>query len=259
MRTIVWWTVWGLAISVGVVALFEAAPHHANLLVAIPLISGSIAAAFIRIEHEYRHALEHAKWLGLSLVFLIAGVGYVYLKANARGPFSTGTSCRALLGTTFGMSVPEVERALHRRLTAEHEDVSLAEQAHRWVLESLPAIAREPQAKYTIPLTVYANPARATFEFEKGQLAKVDLELESPNVSSATELYQTLQNDLAKEYRLAQSEEKSPVAHYRKELVDATLSKSAAEGKPTVIVVSLQYLPALQEAPAPLAVSANVF
>src|SRR5205823_4772770 len=101
MRTIIWWTLWGLVLATGLIALLEAHRNIFHLLIALPILCGATAAGLKRIKHEYREAIEHAKWAVVTCCFLIAAMGYVYLKANAVGPFGTGTSRKAFLGTTF--------------------------------------------------------------------------------------------------------------------------------------------------------------
>src|SRR5437763_1022207 len=138
MRTIIWWTLWGLAVATGLIALLEAQRNIFHLLIALPILCGTAAAGLKRIRYEYKEALEHAKWAVVTGCFLIAGMGYVYLKANGVGPFGTGTSHKAFLGTTFGMSLPEVERALGRPLAEADLDKPLTERAESWVLDAMP-------------------------------------------------------------------------------------------------------------------------
>src|SRR5262245_38489075 len=114
--TLMWWSLWGLVIGIGLFGLQEAPRNSIHWMLSLPLLTGAMAAAVLRLKHEYKEAMMHAKWIGLTGVLFLFGTGYLYVKTQAYGPFATATEHRAFLNATFGMSVPEVERALNRKL-----------------------------------------------------------------------------------------------------------------------------------------------
>src|SRR3979411_2905912 len=113
-KTMWWWSIWGLVVGIGFFGLQEAHRNPLHRILAFPLLSGAVAAAVLRLRHEYHEAMLHAKWVLVSAALLLLGGGYMYLKAEGYGPFSTASAHKAFLGTTFGMSLPEVERVLGR-------------------------------------------------------------------------------------------------------------------------------------------------
>lgn len=262
MRTILWWAVWGLVVSIGIIGLLERGPHHLNLLAAIPLLTGAIAAGLIRVEHEYRHAIEHAKWVGVSALFLIVSLGFVYVKGNAVGPFATGTKHKAILGTTFGMSVPEVERVLGRRLAATEGEEHFKDQAHQWVLDALPTVAHPLETRYAIPLTIYQTPGEAAFYFYRGKLGKVQIAFDPRSQEDISGLRQRLQRELAREYRDVKSSPAGSLENrlvFSKDAVEAVVTSHPAENGQMALTVTLKYEPTTPHQATALAVEANLF
>lgn len=261
MRSIVWWTVWGLVMAVGAIGLLEFHRSHYFLVLSIPLLTGAIAAAVHRLEHEYRHAIEHAKWAGVSAVFLLAAVGFLYLKAHAIGPFTTGTPHKALLGTTFGMSVPEVERTLGRKLRVNPAEGALQEKAHEWLAEALPLPRERSDESYSLPVNVFGARSRITFHFDKRRLARVELQFMPARSEEATRIRLKILEELSKDYKLTEESTKEELSRYRyaKESVDALLIAGEGSDKLTNIRVVLDYIPTEEQAPAPLAAESNVF
>ncbi len=253
MRTVVWWTVWGLVVSAGIIGLLESSRYHPHLLLAVPLLTGATAAAILRVQYEYHHAVQHAKWLAMSSLFLMCGLGYLYAKANAYGPFATGTICKAFLGTTFQMSVPEVERALGRRLAQDREEKPLSERAQEWIVDALPLPGRPVDERYALAISLYRVPCNASFLFRKAQLGGVRLEFEPVQNQELDALLTQVRRELEKDYKAA-----SPNI-YRKEDVQAVLDIQPAGPQHVRLVVSLQYLPSVEAAPAALAVESNAF
>src|SRR3954469_7404816 len=96
-KTLVWWSLWGMVVGMGLVGLKEAQRNCLHLLLAVPLLTGALAAAILRLKHEYHEVLMHAKWVGISGALLLLSSGYAYLKTGAYGPFATASPCRAFL------------------------------------------------------------------------------------------------------------------------------------------------------------------
>ncbi len=262
MRTIVWWAVWGLVVSAGVIGLLETTPHHVHLLLAFPLLTGAAAAALLRMKYEYEHAVQHAKWLVLSSIFLMSGMGYLYTKANAYGPFSTGTTHKAFLGTTFGMSIPEVERALGRRINGEESEKPIQERAQDWILQVLPLPEHPSEGRFELPLTLYHIPCKTLFLFKKGKLGRVEVQFESLPAKEGAALVGRLREELEKEYKPAESETSrkgKPPLVFRKESVEAAIEIFRTEAHHARVRATLQYLPFLEAPPPALSVEANAF
>src|SRR5437773_7675827 len=112
MRSILWWGVWGMVVGIGVLGLRESSHTSLHFLIAMPLLTGALAAAAVRIRHEYHEAMQNAKWLLISSGFFVLSSGILYLRAEAMGPFRMGSAHKAILGATFEMSAREVERAV---------------------------------------------------------------------------------------------------------------------------------------------------
>jgi hypothetical protein len=263
MHTIVWWGVWGLVVSAGLVGLLENAPHHLHLLLALPILTAAMAAALIRLNYEYHQAIQHAKRLVISSLVLMTGLGCLYVKARALGPFATGTTQKAFLGTTFGMSLPETERALGRRLHEDQEeDKPLQERAQDWLLEALPLPGHPVETSFAMPLTLYRVPCKTIFAYKKGKLARVELEFDTLPTHAAELLVGKIRAELEKDYR------PMPDAAGHKPAFPLVFEKESAESKIEIfrtdphylrVRVTLQYLP-FMDAPAPaLSVEANVF
>ncbi len=261
MRSIVWWTVWGLVLAISLLGLLEFQRSRYFLVLSIPLLTGAIAAAIHRLEHEYRHALEHAKWAVVSALFLLAAIGFLYLKARAYGPFSTATSHKALLGTTFGMSLPEVERKLGRKLRERSVEGALQERAHEWLWEALPIPQGRSGEQYSLPVMVYGTRSRVTFYFERRKLNRVELQFLPMNKNEASVIRVKLHEELLKEYALSKerAERELTERRYTKETVEATVVMAPGSDRLVNIRVLLEYLPTVEEAPAPLRAEANIF
>lgn len=253
MRTIVWWTVWGLVVSAGIIGLLEAPYHHARLLLSLPLLTGATAAAFLRIQYEYHHAIQHAKWMAMSSLFLMCGLGYLYAKANAYGPFATGTAHKAFLGTTFEMSVPEVERAIGRRLTPDIAEKPYSERAQAWIVEALPLPGRPEEERFVLPLSLYHVPCNVSFFFRRSRLGEVRVEFDPLPAIELDTLLGQIRGELGKEYKRDSDE------LYLKEDVQATIETIPAASRSIRSAISLKYLPFVEAVPAPLAVESNAF
>ena len=255
MRTILWWTLWGLVVAIGLIALLEAHRNILHLLIASPILCGAAAAGLKRVKHEYREAVEHAKWALVTSLFLIAGLGYVYLKANAFGPFATGTSRKAFLGTTFGMSVPEVERALGQPLADAALDKPLTDRAESWVLEAMPVPRHTLQDRYTVSATLYQVPCDVTFQFIAGKLGKVEVMFKPASDQEMNMLLDRIRQELSKDYK--------PVADsallFQKEDVQASLTAAQWASGRSNVGVTLIYLPYDQKKPASLIAENNAF
>jgi hypothetical protein len=255
MRTIVWWTVWGLVLAVVGIGLLEAPRNHFLLLLAVPLLTGAAAAALLRIEYEYHHALQHAKWLGVSSLLLLGGMGILYMKAHASGPFATGSAHKAILGATFEMSLPEVERALDRKLVGDSANKTLQDSAHGWVLEALSLPGLETQESYSLPISIYRFPCQASFQFLRGKLGKVRLDFEPMRRKESAALLERVTEDLHKDYKPVPD----ATLTYEKESVRMTMALARTESGRSQVSITLQYLPFISQEPPPVSVEANVF
>src|SRR5258708_26864022 len=113
-KTIVWWSLWGMAVGMGLFGLQEVHQNSLHLILALPLLTGALAAAVLRLKHEYHEALLHAKWLVVSGGLLLLSSRYAYMKTEADGPVGTATAHKAFSGTRFRMSAPGVGRPAGR-------------------------------------------------------------------------------------------------------------------------------------------------
>jgi len=259
-KTIVWWTIWGLFVSIGIYGLKEGGQHSVNLIASIPILTGAAAAAVLRLKHEYHEVILHAKWVGVSTVFLLLGSAYLYVRAEGYGPFATGSSHKAFLGTTFEMSPHEVERALGRSLAGsrgEHAPEGLKD----WAFMMLPGMDGKRDTRTLSPLTIYRVPAQARFDFVSGKLGRVEIQFQPTPSEDTTALVHHVQEDLEKEYRQQDStaSPENTSILYRKEAVDAALTQTSVDPRHQQVAIVLQYLPYVDKAAAPLAVEAKAF
>lgn len=256
-RTLVWWSLWGLVVGIGLFGLQEAHYHSIHFIIAFPLLTGAGAAAVMRLKHEYHEAMLHAKWVLISSVLLLLGSGYVYLKAEAYGPFSTASTTRAFLGTRFEMSPPEVERTLGRRLETTEADRSGQDGFKDWIVDVLPDFEHKTESRVLPELVVYHVPGKARFDFVGGKLAKVTLEFQPTAASETPALQERIQTDLSQEYQRGDVSPRAIV--YKKPQVDATLVLAPIDPQHQQLSVVLQYLPLADQTPGPLTVDTKAF
>jgi|GEM_PF-1998352 len=175
-KNIFWWTLWGLALGAGLFSLKESFRLNLYLLLAMPLLAGSAAAAVSRLNHEYHKAAAQAKWLALGAPIALLGLALLYIRAGGYGPFATGGTQRAFLGVTFGMSVPEVERALDRRLVPVEAPKELPSMVNEWLTEIV-VPSRRSQTRYILPdLELFGIAGQARLDFVEGRLGRTQLE-----------------------------------------------------------------------------------
>jgi hypothetical protein len=258
--TLIWWSAWGLVVGIGFFGLQEAQRHSIHWILSLPILTGAGAAAILRLKHEYKEAIAHAKWMGLSTVLLLVGMGSLYLKTEARGPFASATAHRAFLGTTFEMSLPEVERTVGRRLVASGES-SMPEGLKDWIMELVPDHGSRIDKRTLSDLLVYGFPCRAHFEFVSGKLARVTLEFLPTARADTRALRESLESGLAKDYKRidAVSSAGTGAVLFRKDAVDASLVQIPSDPLHQQLTVVLQYLPLAESGPGPLAVNSKVF
>lgn len=261
MRSILWWSVWGLVLAIGAIGLLEFPRSHYFLILSIPLLTGAVAAAIHRLEHEYRHALEHAKWAGVSAIFLFAALGFLYFKVHAYGPFSTATTHKALLGVTFGMSVPEVERKLGRPLRAHPVEGELQEKAHEWLLEALPLPTEKSAEAYSLFVQLFGSRSQLTFYFDHRQLGRVEVQFVPGSKDTMADLKKTVIEELGKDYVLKEEATKDGLTRmeFAKENVEARLYSGVGSDHLTTLRVVMEYLPLAEQPKPPLAADTNVF
>jgi hypothetical protein len=259
MHTLMWWTVWGLVVGIGLFGLKESSRASLHLILALPLLSGAAAAAILRVRHEYQEALQHAKWLAISSGFLLLGSGYLYLRTEAFGPFATGTQHKAFLESTFEMSVPEVERAIGRKLSIPASERQDPDGLKEWVLGILPLPERPPESRTLNHLIVYGVPGEARFEFTKGKLGKIELVFDNTSKEDTGPLLRRIRDDLEKTYKPAEPAAVRAPFLYRKEAVEAVVDDTVVDSSHEQVQVRLTYLPFLEKEPGPLTVNAQVF
>ena len=254
MHTVIWWSVWGLVVGISLFGLEEARGHSIHMIISLPLLSGALAAAALRLKHEYHEAMQHARWVLFTIVFLSLGSGYVYLKTGAYGPFATGTSHKAFLQTTFEMSVSEVERALGRPLTEEVPDKANDEGLKDWLFEMIPGPSRPVLERLLPELSIYHVPCQARFVFFRGKLSRVSVEFKKTTHEETDQLVRLAQQDLEREYKPAGSG-----MVYRKEAVEATIARTPTDPDNEQVIVTLQYLPFASQKPPLLTADTQVF
>lgn len=259
MHTLAWWTLWGLAVGVGLFGLKQSLHESLHLILALPLLSGAAAAAVLRLRHEYRQLLQHAKWLAISSALLFLGSGLLYLRTQAFGPFATGTPHKAFLGSTFEMSIPEVERAIGRTLSVPAAETQDPEGLKEWLLGILPLPARPAEVRTLKPLVVYGVPAEARFEFSRGKLARVGVVFNNTSKEATGPLLQRIRDDLGKTYTPAEPAGSRAPFVYQKEAVEAVIEDASADSAHDQLQVRLTYLPFQDKEPGPLTVDTQAF
>jgi hypothetical protein len=257
VHTMMWWSIWGLVVGIGLFGLQEAHRNSIHLILAFPLLTGATAAAVIRLRHEYHEAMLHAKWVVVSSGLLLLGTGYMYLRSEGYGPFASGTTHKAFLGATFEMSAPEVERALGRKLSVTGEN-SAPEGLRDWMVELVPDFERRAESRLLPDITLYHIPCKARFDFAAGKLARVAVEFQPRTPVEAIDLVQEMRDDLSKDYQFVPTPRRSPIL-YRKEAVDATIDKTPVDALHQQVSVVLQYLPFADKQAGPLAVESHAF
>lgn len=261
MRSIVWWSVWGLVLAVGAIGLLEFPRSHYFLILSLPLLTGAVAAAIHRLEHEYRHAMEHAKWMGVSAIFLVGAMGFLYFKVHAYGPFSTATKHKALMGVTFGMSVPEVERALGRPLRSQAVEGALQEKAHEWLLEALPLPVEKSGESFSVFGNLFGNRSQLTFYFEKRQLSRVEVQFVPGSKETMADLQKKVVEALGKDYVLKEESTRDGFTRmeFAKEAVETHLVSGTGSDRLATLRLGMEYLPLVEQARPPLTADTNVF
>ncbi len=260
-RTIVWWSLWGLFMGIGLFGLKESSHHSIHFIAAFPILTGAIAAAVLRIKHEYHEVMMHAKWVAVSTGFLLLGSGYMYVKAQAYGPFATASPYKAFMGSTFEMSVHEVERALGHSLETTSADRNPIEGIKEWALMLWPDFEAKTDNRTLSDLIIYKVPAKARFDFAAGKLGKVEIQFRPTASAETSLLVQHVQEDLDKDYKhvdvVASASDSSML--YRKEAVEATVAQTAVDNHHQQVSVILQYLPFVDKTIPPLTVEAKAF
>jgi hypothetical protein len=256
-HTMMWWSIWGLVVGIGLFGLQEAPHNRVHLLLSFPLLAGAFAAAASRLRHEYHEAMLHAKWVAISSGLLLLGTGYLYLRTQGYGPFASASAHKAFLGTTFEMSMPEVERALGRKLVAAGESSS-PEGLRDWMLDMVPDFERKSESRILPDITLYHVPCRVKFDFAAGKLARVRAEFQPTVPAETLLLVQHILEDFSNEYKQAPTSPRSAML-FRKEAVDATVDRTPVDALHEQVSVVLQYLPLADQQPEPLAVDSHAF
>jgi len=259
MHTLVWWSVWGLVIGTALFGLQQSKTYSISLILAIPLLTGALAAAVLKLRHEYQEALEHAKWFALTLLFFLLGSGYLYLKTRNVGPFATASTHKAFLGVTFEMSIHEVERALGRKLITPFPTASQSPESIKdWVIELLPQMEQPLEVRTLSGLVLYGVNAQGRFEFNHGRLAVVEIAFEPKSISTLPPLMDHLREELAKTYKAVPRHHEPPLV-YRKEAIEAILIPKRIDEGHVQVTIRLRYLPLVDTSLEPLAASTEVF
>jgi hypothetical protein len=260
-KSIVWWSIWGLLVGTGLFGLKESQRESIHLILALPLLTGAIAAAFLRLKHEYHEAMLHAKWVALSSTLFLIGSGYLYLKAEAYGPFANASAHRAFMGTTFEMSVREVERAVGRRLSSSTSEHSTPEGLKEWVFEMLPDFDGKSESRFLQDVAVYEVPCKVRFDFTGGRLGRVEVAFRPTTTSDSRMLLQKVLSDVEKDYKRVDTPPPAGESTllFRKESVDAGITHAAVDPHHQQISVLLQYLPLAEKRPGILTVNASAF
>jgi hypothetical protein len=261
MHTVIWWGIWGLVVGAGLFGLKESSRNNLHLLLAVPLLSAAAAAAAARMKHGYHEAMAHAKWVAVISPFLLVGMGYLYLRAEGFGPFSGATANRAFLQATFGMSIPEVERAIGHGLIPTEPDKFASPELHEWILDRI-LESRKPHEERLLPnLAVYHEPCQARFAFFDGRLGKVEIDFDRLTKEEAATLMQQIDADLSRTYsaEAAQSPADTTTRRYKKESVEASVLSVQADPLHQVIEIIVTYLPLTTQQTDPVALNAQVF
>lgn len=256
MHTMVWWSVWGLVVGIGLFGLKESQRASLHLILALPLLTGAIASAILRLRHEYHQVIQHAKWALLSTLFLFSGTGFLYIKSEAFGPFASGSTHRAFLKTTFEMSIPEVERTLGRKLSTTLPEKPAPDGIKEWLMDMVPNPGLGTEVRTLPHVLLYNVPCIAKFEFVRGKLAKVTVNFQATNRREADRLLERIEEELSKDYKpVVPSEGKV----YRKDAVEATVTDTLFDRRRHQVEVQLQYLPLAQPKAVPLTANVQVF
>lgn len=118
--------------------------------------------------------------LSIGLLF---GVLF-FLFSYSFWPFTTGTNVRAFLGTTFEMSIPEVQRKLNKKgaklideysLKKYHPDVKIGDFSYVTDVDFTNSIERNKKIEsfYMSPLQLFESEVVAKFSFENKKLFSV--------------------------------------------------------------------------------------
>ena len=156
---------------------------------------------------------------GTTLAFVALAVFSAYLYANRYWPFSTNTDNPAFLGTTFGMSIQEVRRALHKAgaelLTYEqYKRVDQHGLIRNDVLDIVPFYFEDQNqyVSYVMPsINLFETTAEAEFTFCQQRLDSVSVYFGCYGLSNALAVVETLKSHLLNVYQLAEREDSEDV------------------------------------------------
>jgi len=184
------------------------------------------------------------------LVMAFAAWG-VYRLWDARlWPFSTGTSDKAFLGTTFGMSPQEVHRAVgkHGAQLLTYDEYKRSEPSPNIdTFGFIPVFSddrRRDASLYMSSVEMFDSKVEAEFSFRDGRLASVGVHFDPIATSRSESVAATIGTKLRNDYQFAGHEESPSVPgaytlHFTSPSVIPSLWVNLADREQPIIILTL--------------------
>jgi hypothetical protein len=187
-----------------------------------------------------------------ALLVGIAVVGFAisFLYNEHYWPFSCGSNDEAFLGTTFGMSRPEVARTLKKHNAqlvsySEYRSISGDEALINHTIDLTPLLASDERDWYSLympSIEMFDATTEAVFEFEHSRLRYVYVHFS--NKSKPQSVVDSLTAALQSHYKLAQREESKSVPgaytlHFQSESVTPLLWVNLTDAQKPITVLSI--------------------
>jgi hypothetical protein len=188
--------------------------------------------------------------LVISTIFMLLYVYHYF-------PFSCATGDYAFLGTSFGMSVPEVKRSLqkHSAILTDFETFKATEPEILFVFFSsaIPIYSEDRTSNanfilYMPSIKMFNAITQAEYGFRNKRLNYVGLHFQSEVLSESQLLVENLQQHLQKRYKYIAREESAEIPRaytliYGNAKVNAKMWVNLTDMKKPVISIWLSHLP----------------
>ncbi len=147
------------------------------------------------------------------LAISILGLLILFVWTNELFPFSTASSSPAFLGSTFGMSLSEVQRVLEKNeinLT-DNVDIITKEFGHYPVFDDafdFDLVEKNHQVKhwYTHPIQMFNSTVVAEFDFSNNKLVSVTVVFEPIVAKNSTLTISAIESELNKKEKFVRKE-----------------------------------------------------
>ena len=190
-------------------------------------------------------------------------MSFFYLKNNYYWPFSTSSETKAFLGANFGMSPPEVNRALHMKLVGyeEYSRVVSKPLITDFLSSSTDLIdvnlKKHFKSLFVPRIDLFDASCEAEFDFLDKKLRGVYVHFQPYSQGDVNKLLNALNELLTRKYKFSNREESKDVPgayrmYYENEFVKVDLWINLTNLKENIVVLTLLYKPYLVALRSPL-------